>query len=124
MWRVFGVRDVFADVPEAGWSVDATAGSRATDRTQAGLGQIPADLREVLTTWRAQLNGNLDAMFRGPISAAERLRRYKRDLELTTLPEFDEDPYPLWLWIRHSRTTRVRAKRRGAIAGWKRTPSR
>lgn len=63
-------------------------------------------------------------MFRGPISAAERLRRYKRDLELTTLPEFDEDPYPLWLWIRHSRTTRVRAKRRGAIAGWKRTPSR
>lgn len=117
MWRVFGVRDVIDDRPLPGWTTAAVAGSGNTDRVEVGVGDIPDDLRTTLRTWRAQLNGDLDRRF-GGISNAERLRRYKRDLdEITTIREFDDDPYPLWLWVRHARPISISPKR-GAILDW------
>ncbi len=117
LWRVFGLADKFDDMPAPGWMASEERGPKLGDRMRIVLGDLPEDLIESLTQWRAQLSGILEMQFGGAaITEADRLALYERDLPNIRLTEFDE-PYPTWFTIRLSRPL-VLHGRSVATFGW------
>lgn len=116
LWRVFGIGETLGDLASPGWSEEATRGPKLTDALRVSIGDLPADLLQSLTEWRAQLSGLLEMQVGNLRDAAERVALYERDLPTIELREF-ENPYPNWFVLRLSRPLQVSAVR-DAVVGW------